>query len=642
MERILLRAERMRTLAQLGWASFICLSLLACGSGDDDGAISDFPGSGENDGAGARPVVPATGAGAGGTTAGSVATLGGGNGLDGFGRPTTGGTAAGTAAGGATGGIIFLPPEKEVDVAFDAPQAGRSMVYVPDPAANKVAVVDARTFAIESLASGRAPTYAATVPGQDIALVLNVLSRDVSILRTAAGKTTVKRLPVGHDQNAVAIAPDGQHAVIFFDARRSTQLAQSFQDVSVVNLVPGAETVRGVSVGYRPRSVQFSRDSRRAFVITEDGVSVIDLAATDTAAIIGNLVPVGDKVGEPVSMDVQVVADGSFAVARRDGDPRLRLVDLQSGNIDTLALSSLQAPAPPVLPDAGVPDGGGMDASLDAALDAGVLDAGTSDAGSADAGAYALPFGPLDLSDLDIAPDGSFALAVVRNAGTFLRIPIPEGFRDPTRIVAQRIEGAAIGSVTVSKQGNVAALYTTISAIEALVLVDLKGSDPPREIRLRKAVRAVALSDSGSHALVLHTRSGSVPAGAAANDESRIDASDGYTLIEVSRGVAKLQLTPTEVRERDLLVTPDASRVFMLLRNDTAQVHSVEMADLSSFQVERIELAKPPTSLGLIPDAERLFVGQQSEGGMITFLDAKSGEVVHAVSGFELSGRVRQ
>jgi hypothetical protein len=37
-----------------------------------------------------------------------------------------------------------------------------------------------------------------------------------------------------------------------------------------------------------------------------------------------------------------------------------------------------------------------------------------------------------------------------------------------------------------------------------------------------------------------------------------------------------------------------------------------------------------------------LFVGQESEGGMITFLDADTGEVVHAVSGFELSGRVRQ
>jgi hypothetical protein len=307
-------------------------------------------------------------------------------------------------------------------------------------------------------------------------------------------------------------------------------------------------------------------------------------------------------------------------------------VNLETGAIDTLSLAPLQAPAPPPAPDAGIGDAG---------LDGSLADAGmATDAGAGDASAYALPSGVLDLSDIDIAPDGSFALAVVRNAGTYLRIPIPEGFRDPTRIVATHLDGAAIGSVVLSKQGKVAALYTTIAAIEALVLVDLAGSEPPREVRLRKAVRTVALSESGSHALVLHQRAAGVPANA--SEQQRIDASDGYTLVEVARGIAKLQLTPTEVRERDLLVTPDSSRVFMLLRNDNAQVRSVEMADLSSFQVERIELAKPPTSLGLIPDAQRLFIGQQSEGGMITFLDAKSGEIVHAVSGFELSGRVRQ
>ncbi len=628
MERNLLWASRMRTSAQLGWACLLCLSLSACGSGaDGKEASNDFPGpgplfpggaTGGTANGGALPTTPSTG------TAGG--TIGGGAAADGFGRARDAGV------GTTDPPVVLLPPETEVDVAFDAPQGGRSAVYVPDPAANKVAVVDAQTFAIESLSSGRAPTYAATVPGQDVALVLNLASRDVSILRTEDGKTSLKRLPIGHDQNAIAIAPDGQHAVIFYDARRSGQQAQSFQDVSVLNLAPGAETVRGVSVGFRPRAVQFARDSKRAFVITEDGVSVIDLAATDGAGMIGNLVGIGDKVGDPVSLDVQVVPDGSFAVARRDGDPRMRLVNLENGAIDTLSLAPLQAPAPTPPADAGVADGG---------IDGGMADAGMmSDAGMGDAGAYALPSGLLDISDVDIAPDGTFAIAVVRNAGTFLRIPIPEGFRDPKRIVATHLEGSAIGSVVLSKRGDVAALYTTITAIEALLLVDLAGKEPPREVRLRKAVRTVALSENGSHALVLHQRGAAL--GAGASEQQRIAASDGYTLIEVARGIAKLQLTPTEVRERDLLVTPDSSRVFMLLRNDSAQVRSVEMADLSSFQVERIELAKPPTSLGLIPDAQRLFIGQQSEGGMITFLDAKSGEIVHAVSGFELSGRVRQ
>jgi len=157
---------------------------------------------------------------------------------------------------------------------------------------------------------------------------------------------------------------------------------------------------------------------------------------------------------------------------------------------------------------------------------------------------------------------------------------------------------------------------------------------------LRKAVRAVALSDDGSRALVLHQKGNTVLAGA--SEEARIDASEGYSVIEVAQGIAKLQLTTAAPRERDLLVTPDASRVFLLLRDDAAKVRSVEMVDLRSLQVSTQILAKAPTSLGLIPGAKRLFVGQESEGGMITFLNVESGDIVHAVSGFELSGRVRQ
>lgn len=531
--------------------------------------------------------------------------------------------------GGTAGGPVTLPPELELDVPFEAPQAGKTTVYVPNPGTHRVAAVNASTFEIETLSSGLAPTYAATVPGQDVAIVLNVGSSDASILRTTAGRTTLERLRIGHDQNAIAIAPDGLHALVYFDARLSKTLAKSFQDVSVINLTPGQESVRGVSVGFRPRAVRFSLDSKRAYVVTEDGVSVIDLAATDNGPTIARLVAVGDKVGEPVSSDVQIVPDGTFAVARREGDPRLRLVDLESGQVKTLTFESLQALAP-------VPVDAGSDAG-----DAGPSDAGTGtpDAG-ADGGAP-LPFGNLELTDLDLAADGSYALAMIRNANALLRIPLPAGFDDPSAIKVLPIEVPNLGSVSVSKQGNLAALYATALPIEAVVLVDLNDlALRQRAVRLRKAVRAVALSDDGTRALVLHQKGPAADAGA--SEEARIDASDGYSVIEVAQGIAKLQLTSAAPNENDLVVTPDISRLFLLLRDDKANVRKVEMVDLNSLQVLPQTLAKPPTSLGLIPGAQRLFVSQESEGGMITFLDVSSGKIVHAVSGFELSGRVRQ
>jgi len=574
------------------WMGTILGLLLACG---DD--TSDFP------------------TGAAGPPGGDAADGGAG---DNFGRG--GGSTAADAS-------TSLPPEVEVELPFETPQAGRTSVYVPNPATHRVAIVNASSFVIETVASGLGPTYAATVPGEDVAVVLNVGSGDASILRTVNDRTSVVRLPIGHDQNAIAIAPDGAHAVVYFEARSTASGARSFQDISVLSLAAGKESVQGVSVGFRPQGVQFSRDGEQAFVVTEDGVSVIDLNATDKGPVIARLVPLGDTLFGAASLDVLVVADGSYALARREGDSSLRLIDLTSGAIQPLSLASLQA-APAPLPDAGT----------DAGVDAQVADAQIADA-AIDPG-RPLPAGPLELTDLDLSPDGTFALLVVRNASALLRIPIPAGFTNPALIDVQVIPDALVGSVVVSASGGVAALYTTAAPVEALVLVDLKQGTVPRTVKLRKTVRAVALSESGSHAFVLHNKS-QAPFGADA-EQMRIAGSDGYSLVDVARGFPKLQLTSAAIRERDLFVTPDASRVFALLRNDAQNVRDVHMADLTSFQVKVFALAKPPSSIGLVPDANRVFIGQESSGGMVTFLDSVSGEVVHAVSGFELSGRVRQ
>ncbi len=502
-----------------------------------------------------------------------------------------------------------LPPEVEETLSFDLPQAGKTAVYVPNPVTNRVAVVNAETFAIETVAAGTGPTYVATVPGQDVALVINVASRDASLLRTVAGQTTVTSLPLGHDANAIAVSPTGKHAVLYFDASAGDELASSFQDVTVVDLSEGAEHARGVSVGFRPRGVQFSQDGNAAFVNTEDGISVVDLAAAVSSPVIARLVPVGDKLGEPLSNDVEVTPDGRHAYARREGDTAIRQVDLESGEIVRLDLKSLQlAASPPLESDAGVI--GGM-----------------------------LSPGPIDLSDMDLSPDGSQLIAVERKRGALLRIPVPEGFSDPTQIEIMQVLDQIVGQVSIAKNGTIAVLYTTVDNTESVVLVDLVAGTT-RGVRLRKGVRAVAFSDSGARALVLHTKVGK--ASPTSNEEARIDASEGYSLIDTTSGFAKLQLTAAAIRSRDILVLDEPGKMFALQRDDGQGVRSLEMADLNSFQVTSLALARPPSSLGLVPGLHRVFIGQENPGGMITFIDSNSGAVTKAVSGFELASRIRQ
>lgn len=517
-----------------------------------------------------------------------------------------------------------LPAEIEETLSFDLPQAGKTSVYVPNPVTNRVAVVNAETFAIETIAAGTGPTYAATVPGQDVAVVINVGSDDASLLRTVEGKTKALPLPLGHDANAIAVSPNGKHAVLYFDAAASKGLASSFQDVTVVDLTEGNEHARGVSVGFRPRSVQFSGDGTRAFVNTEDGISVIDLAEAVDGPVIADLVSVGDTLADKLSEDVQITRDGRYAVARRAGSSVIRQVNLASGAISSLDLKSMQLAEPEPK-----------------AHDAGVADAGTyePEEGSGVIGGMLSP-GPLDLSDMDLAPDGSFLLAVERRRGALLRIPVPSGFANPAEITIAEVREQLVGQVSIAKTGKIAVLYTTVNNTEGVVFVDLEEDGDIRGVRLRKGVRAVAFSDNGTRAVVLHTKVGQ--ASANASEEARIDASEGYSLIDTESGFAKLQLTSTAMRQRDILVLDGPGKLFALLRSDAQGVRSLEMADLKSFQVTSLTLARPPSSIGLVPGLHRIFIGQDNPGGMITFVNSENGAVDKAVSGFELASRIRQ
>ncbi|MET0341486.1 MAG: hypothetical protein ABW252_10835 [Polyangiales bacterium] len=507
--------------------------------------------------------------------------------------PSAGRADAGTSQGSPSSPDgTGLPTEQEVALGFDAPQAGLSALYVPNPVTNRVAVVDAKTFAIESLAVGSQPTYAATVPGQDLAVVLNVGSRDAALLRTEQGVTRVQRLAIGHDANAIAVAPGGAHAVVFLDGSTSTAGAQSFQDVTVIDLARGAERAHRVSVGFRPRGVQFSADGARAFVITEDGISIVDFAALSTGPTIARLVGLGDVAGGAQSVDVQVTPDGAFALARREGESTLRLVTLADGSVETLALAS-------AVPGEGEPA----------------------------------------LTDLDVASDGRYAVVVLRARSAIVRIPLPAGFRDATTLAVRTVPDQLIGSLTLARTGKRAVAYTTAAPVESLVLIDdIEAAGPVRSVILRKSVRAVALSDDGARALVLHA---AVAAQGDASDDARIDAAEGYSVVDATSGFVKLQLTSARLRERDLLITPDRSRLFALQRDDAKAVRAVSMIDLGSFQITDLALTKPPVSLGFLPGLARVFVGQAGEGGLITFLDAQSGARLRDLSGFEIASKIR-
>jgi hypothetical protein len=491
------------------------------------------------------------------------------------------------ATGGSSGGmgadpIAPPPPEMEERRSFETPRAGARYVYVANPKRDTVAVIDSTNLTIRPIQVGDTPTYLQTVPGKDVALVINVGSRDVSILRTDAGGTRTSTVPVVPGVNALSVAPDGKHVVAWYQSPAKPGLTGgppgSFQDVSLITLGDTDQSI-GLTVGFRPSDVAFAADGSAAFVITEDGVSVLRFAELRGPSVTP-LIAVGDAAD--TAQDVSVTPDGRYALSRKEGATEIRLVDLTTRASTTVDLGSA-------------------------------------------------------VTDLDLAPGGDFALAVLREAGTVVRLLLPGGFTDPTMRHSFAAEGG-VGSATITPDGKAAILYTTANPVERLVLLDLVAQST-RPVRLKKGVRAVAVSPDSRTALVVHTKDAGSPTDPSIDVEGAIDRSHGYSVVDLASAFAKLQLTTAPVGE--LAITPDATRAFVLLRDDAVSIRVAQRIQLASFIVDDFPLGSPPLSIAALADSKRMFVSQVHPEGRISFIHWETG-AVESVTGFELNGRIVQ
>jgi hypothetical protein len=518
------------------------------------------------------------------------------------------GPAFGAAGSSAANGAVpatALPPEVEVKLDFEQPQASERFVYAANPGSGTVSIIDAETQAILTLETGDRPSFLRTLAGSDDAIVLNTGSSDATIIRSPGGSTTTSTVPVIAGANVIAVAPDGKHAVVYFDAAFSASgVATALQDVSVITLSGKRDMSVGMTVGFRPREVHFSGDGARAYVVTDDGISVLDFASIERDGTgIARLISLGSDADQK-SLDVSVTDDGRFAMARHPGQSSIRLLDLDGGALRTLELAD----------------------ALPAALDAGDgADAGTE-----------LP-NTVDISDLDLAPNGEFALAVARDQSSVLRIPIPASFSDPSQISVLRVPGEVIGSVTITPGSDAALLYTTAAAIERITYLPLDGA-AARSVVLRKTVKAVTVSPDGKTALIVHAKANGDPNQTGIDADRRIDRSYGYSVLRLASSDVKLQITPSEPLA--FTIVPDGSAVFLLLRDDRSGLRELQKIETKSLLVEPMTLGSPPVSLGTVPKRQRIFVNQEHPEGRITFIDWMSNET-RTVTGFELNSRIR-
>jgi DNA-binding beta-propeller fold protein YncE len=333
----------------------------------------------------------------------------------------SGGNSSNIAFGGASSG--GRPPEIEDENRYLAPVATGKYLWSANPLSGRVALIDAETLAVVLETAGNHPSSVLGLEEDDSygALVLNDFSNDATLLRVdAQGELTQRRsFATQPDANAWVKSPSGRFAIAWTDATQKTNLGplDLFQDLTLISLESGSEAAYRLSVGARPSRFAFDRSEQHAYVVTEEGISVIELGARPNVS--GVLPLSGSVLAERGSADVSFAPDGAYAVVRTQASSKIATLSLPGGAREELDLGGI-------------------------------------------------------VTDLDLTPDGSRAFAVLGELSTVIEVPVPMAGRDPASFRRVALTGEVIGSIALNADASSALVYSTVLGSTRVALLDLR------------------------------------------------------------------------------------------------------------------------------------------------------------------------
>ncbi len=486
------------------------------------------------------------------------------------------------------------PPEDEEEGDFRVPETSGKYVYSASETTDRVAAINTDSLAIDVVDVGGGPTEVRAIPGQPVGAgavgVLDVVTEDVALVRTSAENvTTVELRDVTPSANDLRVSADGSWLIAYHDIDKGVLVGPgSDQEVTLVSPDSATESTF-LTVGLHPRDVVFSPDSTKIFVTTDDGVNVIDLTAP-TISGKPTLFPVVSDPGiDPQTLEVVVAPQSSQAIARVNGDSWLVLTDLDTGAQTTLDLP-------------GFP------------------------------------------TDLDLGPDGSYALLTVPGQGgsSIVRVPLPA--TSSTDFEVFPIGDEYVGVAELADSGDSMILYTTQNPWED------SGTEPPlgdprtrftiarigagswedqTTLFTEVGIRAVGIEPSGRSAILLHDEASDIYP----------NAPWPYTIVDLSVPFPVKKVQTAEAKPGPVLFTPTGDRAAVSVRDDAASVRRVDLVDLESFIVDGLNLGSPPQGLSYVQLTDKIMISQEHPTGRITFVSG-DGEV-QTVTGFELSDAVK-
>ena len=525
--------------------------------------------------------------------------------------------------------VPSLPPEIEQDPGFRLPVLSGRFVWAANPESGRVSAIDTRSLEVQVAQAGFAPTYLASLPTSESvlsrAIVLNARSHDASVLTLTDKGITTAKVPTHVGANAWTVSPSGRFAIAWTNSASidNPDVLESFQDLTVIDTERASAT--RLSVGYRPSRIFVQEDEQRAFVVSEPGLSVIEL--TDEP-FIGRDLALSDSSGRD-ALDVAVVPSGTHAILRFEGSPHVILVEIESGTESRVTLSG------PVTDLDLVADGSAAIAVVRGqpvvppSAATGASGAGGEGGESGESGAGGAAGAAAENGGEGGATGGSGGTPPPTSPGygpsEIAVLPIPGVLNDPAlRESVQTDE--LVGSVSVSERGDRALLYTTATESARVVTLatapDAADYLAPRTIALRAPVEAVFIAPDAEHAVVSLKRGSS--------------AGGAFGVVPLHAALpVKTHVTDAPVTGVAFAPAPTRHAVVIAKTGLTAYV-----VKMPSFLVTPVELPSLPLAAGIIAEENAAFIVEEHPEGRLSLIDLESAEQ-RTLTGFELSAGVR-
>jgi hypothetical protein len=562
--------------------------------------------------------------------------------------------------GSSSGGTTSLPggmqvpdpqPEQEVDEAFQAPVVSGRFVWTANPTSGVVALIDAETFAVQTVPAGAGPTYLAALPttdGGSRAVVINSDSEDATLLSASqAGEVeALATLPVHAGANAWAVTSNGRFAVAWTNAAaaKSPDPSEGFQDITVLDLQGDEPSSKRLSVGFRPVRVFVDDDSRYVYFVTDSGIDVVDLLSEDGPIVEREVALSDNPARDTAKRDVNITPDGTFAFVSRQDQSYVTVVDVAAGVFKDVAL-------PGVVTD--------LDLSADASLAVAIVQQSTPSAdpsaAGAGAGGQATEASEGGGTSVELGGGGGLGAGEVGASGEVgaggksdppvgvprslaVLLPVASIFTTPDLFESVAID-VRVASVELGQQGDTALLYQNGMASPLLTLLGLEAGESfarYRTLELKLPVFYAKSSPDGQHAVVLLAP----PAGSAKPGAFAV-VPLVKELPAAIQGTAARTVPLDFAKEQPAMVAIDDAHALVTVTNQL-DVHVAYLVGMPALTVDAIPLASAPLpgASGIVPAANRAFVAQSHPEGRITFIDLDSGKQ-RTLTGFELSAQVK-